>query len=262
MSPASHKYNSYVIIVVYTILTLVLHSMIQCIIHNKISLAKGLSEKKALLIANYQYKKKGYRLRTPRQDVKELKQLLQKSGFQVTVRLNLNADEMDQVISRFGDTLTEDSVGYIHYAGHGIELHKESLVLGVNFSAESSTRAQKQGVSVGGLIESVQKAGLGVVVIDACRNNPFQTKRGRKRGLGVGASVSTPMSMAPNRGVMLVYSTSEGETADEGEKVSPFIRSMQKAYRSHAESPLTIFFNNGVQKLLGFSKASIIFKSC
>ena len=244
------KYNSYIMKITYIVIVLIISTLIDVIFHEKDSLAKGLSEKKALLIANYKYKKKGYSLRTPRQDVKELKKLLHKSGFQVTVRFNLNADEMDEVITRFSDELTENSVGYIHYAGHGIELHKESLILGINFSAKSSTRAKKQGIQVDVLIESVQKAGLGVVVIDACRNNPFLTKRGKKRGLGVGASVSKPIDMGPNRGVILVYSTSEGETADEGEKVSPFVKSMQKAYQSHAESPLTIFFNNGVQNSL------------
>ena len=85
------------------------------------AVAQGLNDRKALLIGNYAYKKKGYRLRTPRQDIKEIKRTLKKSGFQVTTHYNLTADQLDKVIVDFGHSLTANSVGYIHYAGHGIE---------------------------------------------------------------------------------------------------------------------------------------------
>ena len=60
--------------------------------------AKNFTQKKALIIGNYKYRDRSYHLRTPKQDVRELKRTLKKAGFTVQVKENLSAYEMEKAL--------------------------------------------------------------------------------------------------------------------------------------------------------------------
>jgi uncharacterized caspase-like protein len=136
--------------------------------------AESLTHRKALLIGNYKYKKRDWRLKTPKKDIQALKSLLKKSGFQVTVRYNLkNKRELDDVVADFGETLDKNSIAFIHYAGHGVELNKKSLILGTDSSVRTKAVAEDEGYPVKSLVEVANRSKEAIVSIDACRNNPF-----------------------------------------------------------------------------------------
>ena len=84
---------------------------------------------------------------------------------------------MVDAVADFGQSLNQDTVAYIHYAGHGVELDGESLLLGVNFNARTKSNARRQGYPVDSITSIAANAGLGIVSIDACSTSRIQRIR-------------------------------------------------------------------------------------
>lgn len=163
----------------------------------------------ALLIGNSAYSIGA--LDNPANDAHDLANVLRSTGFDTTVILNQNADAMRQAIRDFGEKLREnDGIGFFFFAGHGVQVAGENYLLPVGFPFRNENEVQTHAVSANLVLRYMEdaKSRVNVIVLDACRNNPFiKTRSLKSRGLA-------PMD-APS-GSLVAFSTAPGTEASDG----------------------------------------------
>ena len=148
-------------------------------------------------------------------DAKAVAEALGGLGFRVIPVMNADREELLDALVTFGEQVAGASVGLVYYAGHGIQVDGKNYLVAVDGALEPSRRklVGQDHVSADAVLQAVQDAGtrLNVVVLDACRNDPFPSGRsmgGVGRGLGgMGASgmmvafATAPETIAPDDGV-------------------------------------------------------------
>jgi len=152
-------------------------------------------------------------LTNPVNDANDISAVLQHLGFSVDKVLNGNLEQMENAIVRLKDKLhaNENSYGFFFYAGHGVQSGGENFLIPVNANIPSENFLRNRAVSVQQVLDELNDArnGLNVVVLDACRDNPFGWSRSGTRGL-------TVVSRQPADSIV-VYATSAGQKASDGD---------------------------------------------
>ena len=151
-------------------------------------------------------------LANPVHDAEAIAELLRRYGFAVTVKLEPTKQELEQAFDAFGRVLTERrGVGLFFFAGHGVQLDWRNFLLPVDVRLRTRSDLEVQGVDVSRLLDRLRDArnAMNVVILDACRNNPFGPlfDPGQK-GLS---------QMDAPAGTLIAYSTAPGNLADDGE---------------------------------------------
>ena len=169
-------------------------------------------ERVALVIGNSNYQT-APRLANPGNDAQSVAQLLNTAGFEVTRATDLTRGEMIKVVQDFSTRVAERgprTVAMVYYAGHGVQVAGENYLLPVD--AKISAPSDLEGnslrlVDMMGTLESIPSR-MRIVVLDACRNNPFPEINDNGRGLAI--------VDAPN-GSIVGYSTAPGMEAQDGD---------------------------------------------
>ena len=166
--------------------------------------------KYALVIGNGNYTSIS-RLRNSVNDANDMAEALQSLGFIVDKVLDGDLNQMEAAVSRFRNRLSvsNNAYGFFFYAGHGVQASGINYLLPVNVNIPSENYLGERAVSVQALMGELDDAGndLNVIVLDACRDNPFGWARSGSRGLAV---LSAPV------GSILVYATSANSVASDG----------------------------------------------
>jgi hypothetical protein len=166
--------------------------------------------RQALVIGNSDYDYAGV-LRNPINDAQAISSTLGELGFKVRTVIDADKRGMEQAIRSFGKQLRDrKGVGLFYYAGHGMQLAGENYLLPVNINPDTEDDVLYDGVPLGRLLAQMKSAGNGinVVILDACRNNPFaRSFRNTSRGL---AQVVAPT------GSFISYATAPGQIAADG----------------------------------------------
>ena len=170
-------------------------------------------QKYALVIGNGAYSSGLSRLNNPMNDANDMAAELQRLGFTVDKVLDGNLDQMESAIIRLKNRLSisKNSYGFFFYAGHGVQSGGVNYLIPVGASIPSENSLRERAVSVQFMLGELNDAGneLNIVVLDACRDNPFSWARsGGNRGL-------TVVSNQPADSI-IVYATSAGSTAADG----------------------------------------------
>ena len=165
----------------------------------------------ALVIGNSNYQHTSP-LRNPANDARSMSQVLKQLGFAVTALVDADQRTMETEIARFGETLRRnEGVGLFYYAGHGMQVGGENFLLPVGIDPKTEADIKYDAVPVGKLLGQMEAAGNGMnlVILDACRNNPFKRSfRSASRGL---AQVVAPA------GTFISYATAPGSVAADGD---------------------------------------------
>ena len=172
--------------------------------------APALAQKKvALVIGNAAYKEGP--LKNPANDARAMAAKLRRIGFQVIERLNATKTQMETSIADFGEALNAGAVGLFYYAGHGLQVNGRNFLVPVDAAITSEQRVRLQSVDVDVILEQMEgaKSGVNLVILDACRNNPFE-RRFRAAGGGL-AQINAP------QGTLIAYATAPGRVASDGE---------------------------------------------
>ncbi|MFT5221235.1 MAG: putative caspase-like protein [Planctomycetota bacterium] len=170
--------------------------------------ASAAQSRTALVIGNSNYPAAG--LKNPVNDARLMTQTLINKGFVVTTLLDAGKREMKESIRSFTRSLDEDSVGLFYFAGHGIEIDGNNYLIPVDAEIGSETDVEFEGVNAGRILSGLKRAnnGLNLVVLDACRNNPYSRSfRSTSRGLS---------RMQPASGSLILYATEPGSVAADG----------------------------------------------
>lgn len=162
----------------------------------------------ALVIGNSAYPASP--LLNPTNDARAMAAKLRSLGFEVHAYENLSHKDMNRAISRFGEDLGKGGVSLLFYAGHGMQVKGRNYLIPVDAEIRSEASVRNEAVDVDQVLEQMDAArtGLNIVILDACRNNPFERRfRGASGGL---ASMDAP------KGTLIAYATGPGKVASDG----------------------------------------------
>lgn len=181
-----------------------------------LAVAAGAETRVALVIGNSAYDNAA-QLPNPQRDATAIARRLEHVGFEVTLGIDLDYREFLRHIGRFARKASEADISLVYYAGHGIELSGTNYLIPTDALMEHEAEADIEAIPLQTLIE---KAGLArqlsIVLVDACRDNPFVSKITR-----LNASRSLSRGLAPlkdlGRGQVVSFATAPGATAADGE---------------------------------------------
>lgn len=168
---------------------------------------KGGERRVALVIGNSTYKDAP--LKNPVNDARDMAAALRKLGFEVIEKTNLTQKEMNRAIVQFGEKLRIDTTALFFYAGHGMQVKGKNYLIPVDAQIQSEASVRAETVDVDGVLDQLTVSPLNIVILDACRNNPFE-RRFRSMGGGL-AQMDAP------KGSLIAYATAPGKTAADGE---------------------------------------------
>ncbi len=165
----------------------------------------------ALVIGNGAYTGLS-RLNNPVNDANDMATALASLGFTVEKLINVSLPEMESAVVRLGNRLSQSRNGYgfFYYAGHGVQSNGINYLIPTDSDIPSESFLKTKSLPAQAVLDTLQQAGneLNIVVLDACRDNPFSWARSGTRGLSV-------MGTQPP-GSIIVYATSAGSVAQDG----------------------------------------------
>jgi len=201
------------------------------------SLIAATEQRIALVIGNSAYSSGP--LKNPVNDATDMAAALKRAGFTVTLKKDANLQEMVETIEEFGNTLKKGGVGLFYYAGHGVQVNSVNYLLPISARINKESDVRFQAVDAGRVLAEMENAnnGLNIVVLDACRDNPFgKSFRSASRGLAIVAN-------APS-GTFISYSTGAGQVARDGEgKNSPYTKALLENLTKPGLSISKVFMN-------------------
>ena len=167
--------------------------------------AGAQEQRVALVIGNGQYQHNAI-LVNPPNDAADVAAALRNDGFTVTLLTNASRKNMEQAVRAFGNSLKNiDAVGMFYYSGHGTQAEGENYLIPVDADIQAADELSYNAVDAESILAKMRSAGnkLNIVVLDACRDNPFPgSSRSATKGLAV-VKVKVPESM-------IVYATDPG----------------------------------------------------
>jgi len=184
----------------------------------------ALADKRvALVIGNSGYQNVA-RLGNPTNDASAITEILRGAGFDlVESRRDLKISEMRRVFRDFANSSRDADVAVVYYAGHGIEVEGTNYLIPIDASLEQDLDVYDEAFSLDRILVTIEPAKqLRLVILDACRNNPFAKAMKRtieSRAIGMGLAKVEPTS--PN--TLIAFASKAGSTASDGDsKNSPF----------------------------------------
>ncbi len=184
--------------------------------------AQDGGRKVALVIGNSVYASVGI-LPNPVNDAGAVAESFTRIGFEVTYLQNLDFSGMRSALQEFERAVIGSEIAAVFYAGHGIEMGGQNYLIPVDARLQRDTHVVDEAVPLSRVLSAVQAASkLRIVLLDACRNNPFASQMqttGATRAVSRGFVRVEP----PGGGTLIAYAAKEGTTADDGDTAhSPF----------------------------------------
>jgi uncharacterized caspase-like protein len=120
---------------------------------------------------------------------------------------------MDLTIDDFGTRLKNYDLGFFYYAGHGVQIDGENYLIPVDAKLKSQGEVKYECYPMGRVLAKMEEAAIqaNVIILDACRDNPFSRSWSRSLVSGGLANINAP------RGTFIGFATSPGSTAADGE---------------------------------------------
>ncbi len=198
----------------------------------------GSGARIALVIGNSNYAHTTS-LANPGNDAVTMSDTLRDAGFTVTRLLDADQRTMKHALLEFGRNLRTGNVdaGLFYYAGHGVQVKGENYLVPVNARILDEDEIDLEAVNVNNFLQVMNSsnADINIVILDACRNNPFAgSSRSAARGL---APVDAP------KGTLIAYATAPGDVAADGvDQNSPYTRALTRAIASgHGRTIESVF---------------------
>ena len=164
----------------------------------------------ALVIGNGAYTNLSA-LANPGNDARDMASSLTELGFEVQLLVDASHESIEDAVLDFGEKLHKGGgVGLFYYAGHGVQDQGRNYLIPVEANIRRATQLKRKTVDVGWVLDEMAAAnnGLNMVILDACRDNPFAEFRSGNRGLA---------KMEGPKGTFIAYATAPGDVAADGE---------------------------------------------
>ncbi len=178
----------------------------------------------ALVVANGDYLHAGS-LKNPVNDAQLVARSLKSAGFQIVdANPNLGIGPFRDALRRFRSNAVGAQVALVYYAGHGIEARGKNWLIPTDAVLGDDADLDYEAIDLDLVLSATEGAEMRVVVLDACRNNPFgHTWKRATRAVGEGLA---PVDVDD---VLVIYSAGPGQTASDGRGAnSPFAEALAK----------------------------------
>ena len=182
----------------------------------------------ALVIGNSAYAGVGA-LSNPKDDAALVAETLGGEGFNVTLVQDAKHNAMLKALRSFSDEADQADWALVYYAGHGIEVGGVNYLLPIDVELREDRDAEDEAISLDRVLHAVANAHkLRLVILDACRNNPFTATM--KRSIYTRAVVDRGFAPAePPAGILVVYAAEAGQVAEDGASGhSPFTAALAR----------------------------------
>lgn len=193
-----------------------------------LGLTPALAEKRvALVIGNSAYSN-ATALANPRNDARALAEKLTAMQFTVMLHEDLDGQSFRVALGEFSEEALHSDIAMVFYAGHGIEMAGQNYLIPVDARMRSESTAQYETIPLEQVLDAVRGAKkLGMVLLDACRDNPFNTTMQRKDGTRAVKRGLSPVPVDGERGLLISFAAEAGSTADDGDtKHSPYTEAL------------------------------------
>lgn len=215
------------------------------------ALAQQAERRVALIVGNSQYVSVP-KLDNPGPDALLMAETLAALGFTVVggkAQLDLDKPAFEKAVQAFGKAIQGANVALFYYAGHGLQIRGSNYLVPVNANPTREADADFQLLNVDLILRQMEASStrLNMVVLDACRNNPFS-------GSGVRASGGGLAQMQAPEGTLIAYATQPGNVAQDGDGGhSPYTAALARAVRAPGLDIFSVFNEVGlaVKKITG-----------
>ncbi|PWC39755.1 caspase family protein [Azospirillum sp. TSO35-2] len=198
----------------------------------------------ALVLGNSAYQH-APRLPNPVNDAKAIADSLRDAGFDLIgggAQLDLDKAGTEQAIRSFGGKLAGADVGLFYYAGHGVQTRGTNYLLPVSANLTKEADVRYELIDIAMVLDemALAESRLNIVILDACRNNPFG-------GRGLRAVSPGLAQMQAPAGTIIAYATQPGAVAADGSGAnSPYTEALSKALLKPGETVFDVFNDVGI----------------
>ena len=196
---------------------------------NNTTTSMSQEQRVALVIGNNNYQGVMSKLSNPVNDAKSIRDILSRRGFDVIYREDVSKKSLRDSLGKFYSKISKGGVGMLYFSGHGLEVDGQNYLIPVDANIKAKSDTEFEAIALNKITKRMQNAGnrLNIVVLDACRNDPFT------KAIGVGG-----LAKAEPIGLFVSYATGAGKVASDG-KVGEnglFTKSLIK----HMKQPLDL----------------------
>lgn len=185
----------------------------------------------ALVIGNSDYRNVPI-LPNPKNDAKDVADVFTRLGFSVALLQDATLEEFRIALRDFSHATNNAEISVVYFAGHGIEVGGTNWLIPIDASLRSDDDIDKEALSLDVILRSVEESHFSLLILDACRNNPFASKM--ERTSRVRAVERGLVRVRPATNVLVAFAARDGTTADDGAgRNSPFT----SALLSNLETP-------------------------
>jgi hypothetical protein len=152
-------------------------------------------------------------LRNPKNDAKSMATALRNCGFEVIEIIDGSQIQVKNAIKEFGYKLQTYQVGLFYYSGHGIQINDQNYLVPVDANLRSKQDVIDDCPSVSWALKRMEDANtkLNIVILDACRNNPFS-----RGSFGDDADDGGLAPISPPDNTVISFATDPGSVASDG----------------------------------------------
>jgi len=161
----------------------------------------------ALVIGNNDYQGVLPKLNNPINDATAIKNILESRGFDVIYREDVSKKSLKQTLDEFYAKIAKGGVGMLYFSGHGLEVDGQNYLIPIDADIKAKSDTEFEAIALNKITKRMQNAGnrLNIVVLDACRNDPFV------KAIGVGG-----LAKVEPIGLFVSYATGAGSVASDG----------------------------------------------
>jgi len=169
--------------------------------------SKNIEQRVALVIGNNNYRGVLSKLSNPINDARSIRDILKQRGFEVIYHEDTTKRGMRDSLNQFYKAIKRGGVGMFYFSGHGIEVDGQNYLIPVDAKIEAKSDTEFEAIALNRITKRMQNVGnrLNIVVLDACRNDPFS------RSVGTGG-----LAKVEPIGMFVSYSTGAGSVASDG----------------------------------------------
>ncbi len=198
-----------------------------------------LPEKRVALVIGNSHYQHAPELANPAPDAHAVSEAFRRLGIEVTEGYDLNEREMRSLLIKFANTMPGAKGAIVFYAGHGVALDGVNYMLPTDIDLKSPADLDLGGVSVDLVLRQMRRDDrVNVIILDACRDNPFAAALSRSvTRAAVSSRGLQAIAGDLARGALIAFATEPGNTAFDGPAGahSPFTAALLR----HIEDPAT-----------------------
>ncbi len=168
----------------------------------------------ALVIGNASYV--SCPLKNPVNDADDIAKVLRDLGFEVLIYKNVSKRDLVDAMDLFYDKLANFQISLLFYAGHGVQVKGENYLIPIDATLKAESDVSYECYPLSKILSRMgSRTPTNIVLLDACRNNPFERSWGVIRDVDGNGNGLTEMKNYPE-GTFIGFATSPGSTAADG----------------------------------------------